>query len=293
VDSSVPEQRILEQSVRLGPTGAVTGWAALRWHGAAYFTGVGHDGEQLPVPLLVLGRNVRPGPGFEPSWEQFAPGERRIVAGLSCASVQRALFDEMRRIRSVREAAVAVDMAAAAGLISVHLMARYVAHRCAWTGVPRARRTLALAIDDSRSPQESRVRLVWCLDARLPEPLCNRPVFALDGTLLGCPDLLDPVAGLVVEYDGADHLREDRRRRDLDREAAFRDHGLEYLTVVGGMVSNRERLAARLIAVRHRAPFTPPDRCRWTLEPPPWFDVPETLDERLHRLGLADDLWHP
>jgi hypothetical protein len=294
VDSTVVEQRIVEQAGRLGPHGGVTGWAALRWYGATYFDGLAGGGrEVLPVPLLVDGANPRPGPGFAPSWEQFAPSERRIVAGLPCASVQRALFDEMRRTQSPRDAVVALEMAAAAGLISVRLMAQYVEHRPAWTGVPRVRTAVGLATNDSRSPAESRMRLVWQLDAMLPEPICNPPLFGLDGTFLGQPDLLDPVAGVVGEYDGADHLREDRRRHDIEREEVFRDHGLEYFTVVRGGLADREHAARRMRTVRARAPFTPPDQRRWTLEPPAWFDVPETLDERLERLGLADDLWRP
>jgi hypothetical protein len=98
---------------------------------------------------------------------------------------------------------------------------------------------------------------------------------------------------VVGEYDGADHLREDRRRHDIDREELFRDHGLEYFTVVRGGLASHELLARRMRAVRARAPFTPPDRRRWTLDPPSWFEVPETLDERLVRLGLADDLCQP
>lgn len=290
---SIVEQRILEQAARVGPRGGLTAWAALRWYGAAYFDGTGPRGELLPVPLLVAGKNIRGDARCAPSWEQFAPSERRVVAGVPCATPQRALFDEMHRTGSLRDAVVAMDMAAAARLISVGLMGRYVVHRRAWTGVPLVRAALALATDDSRSPQESRMRLVWCIDAGLPAPYCNRPVFSPDGALIGIPDMLDPEAGLAVEYDGADHLLEDRRKKDLEREAAFRDHGLEYLAVVRGMMSERVRLAGRMGAARRRAQFAPSDRRRWTLEPPAWFDVPETLDEQLVRECAADRLSHP
>ena len=39
-----------------------------------------------------------------------------------------------------------------------------------------------------------------------PRPLCNVPVFDRFGQHIGTPDLLDPVAGVVGEYDGALHL---------------------------------------------------------------------------------------
>ena len=78
------------------------------------------------------------------------------------------------------------------------------------------------------------MRLRWVLDAGLPPPLCNRPLFDLDGNLIGIPDLFDPVAGLVGEYDGADHKDGERHRADVAREERFRDHGLEYFQIVRG-----------------------------------------------------------
>ena len=58
------------------------------------------------------------------------------------------------------------------------------------------------------------MRLVWVMDAGLPTPLCNEPVFSLDGQLLGYPDLFDPEAGSVGEYDGADH-KDGKRHREM------------------------------------------------------------------------------
>ncbi|QWZ08552.1 hypothetical protein KRR39_01370 [Nocardioides panacis] len=43
-DDDLPEQRIVEQAARLPPGGAVTGWAACRLHGAAFFDGLHTDG---------------------------------------------------------------------------------------------------------------------------------------------------------------------------------------------------------------------------------------------------------
>jgi len=291
-DSTAVEQRIVEQASRLGAHGGVTAWAALRWRGAAYFDGLTDGGtRQLPIPLLV-GTNLRPDPRAALSWEQFAPTEREVVAGVPCATVQRALFDEMHRTGSLREAVVALDMAAAAGLISVSLMREYVAKRNAWTGVPLVRKALLLATDDSRSPQESRTRLVWLVDAGMDWPLCNPHVFSCTGKFLGRPDLLDPVAGLVVEYDGADHLKKDRRRQDSQREARFRDHGLEYVTVVRGEIGARQDLVHRFRAARARARFAAAHERAWTLSAPSWFALPEPLDARLRRTGRADELTH-
>ena len=277
------EQRILEQSMRLPPDGAVSGWASLRWQGAAYFTGDGwSERSHLDVPLLLggAGANLRTAKGSVVSKEQFPPGEKILVEGVPCSIVTRALFDEVRRTGSPRDGAVAIDMAAAARLTSVDEFADYVETRYAWTGVPLVRKALALASDDSRSPQESRMRLVWVLDAKLPWPLCNVPVFDLAGTLLGYPDLFDPVAGVVGEYDGADHLIEDRRRLDIEREQTFRDHGLEYFAVVRGDLRDRQRVADRMRAARARARFDRPEARRWKLEAPAWFEDSRELRVR-------------
>jgi hypothetical protein len=129
------------------------------------------------------------------------------------------------------------------------------------------------------------MRLIWVLDARLPNPLCNRPVFSLDGELLGYPDLFDPEAGAIGEYDGADHKDGKRHRRDVAREARYRDHGLEYFTVVGGDITDRDLVVKRMVATRQRARFDPPDRRRRTLEPPAWWPKVDDLDTYLLRTG--------
>jgi hypothetical protein len=271
-DLGLVEQRILVASVRVPPAGGVTGWAALRWRGAAYFDGRDPTGRPLGVPIVISGKGSRADDrGIRFSWEQFPPWEREVVDGLPCASVARALYDATRWSISDRWALVAVDMTVAAGLITAEGFREYVESRPAWTGVYRARFAADHATDASRSPQESWLRLVWVLDAQLPLPLCNRPVFSLGGELLGYPDLFDPVAGLVGEYDGKDHLREDRRRADRTREERFRDHGLEYVAVVTGELSRPQAVAARLRAAYRRAPFTVEGNRRWTLEPPAWF----------------------
>jgi len=266
------EQRILEQSVRLPTPGAVTGWAALRWRGAAFFDGRADGGRtELPVPLLVGVGNIRGDRRVAISKEQLPPDEREIIDGVPCTVAERAVFDEMRRTRNLNISVAAVDMAAAAGLVSVESMAAYILHRPAWTGVPHARKALALSTDDSRSPQETRMRLVWVIDARLPPPLCNQPIFGPDGSLLGEPDLFDPAAGVVGEYDGAHHLEDDQRRADRDREECFRDHGLEYFAVVIGELGDRARVATRMRRAHSRAVQRGTTGWRWTLEQPDWY----------------------
>ena len=69
-------------------------------------------------------------------WRRHIIGatEQEVVRGIRCASIQRALFDEMRFAPSVDGAVVAMEMTAAAGLISVWLMTMYVIQRQGWRG---------------------------------------------------------------------------------------------------------------------------------------------------------------
>lgn len=262
------EQRILDQACRLTEKGggAVTAWAALRWQGAAYFDGRGPGGKgDLDVPLLVGTGNVRPAPGCHVSKEQLAPTERLVVGGLPVTTVRRALFDEVRRRGELWTGVQAIDMVAAAKLLPVDRFAAYVAHRPAWEGIPLVRKALALASDDSRSPRETWLRLVWILVAGLPPPHCNRELYDRDGRLLGIPDLFDARAGLVGEYQGAHHKSRERHRKDVTRAELFRDHGLEHVEVVEG--DSRTVAAARMMRARARAKFLAPESCSWTLDP--------------------------
>jgi hypothetical protein len=287
-DETVVEQRILEQGSRITTYGAVTAWAALRWRGAAFFEGADASGKRLPIPLVVGDFRLRGDPRVSISRAQIAPTERTMVGDVWCTTVQRALFDEMRFSPGLRGAVVAMDMAAAAGLISVRLMTRYVILRKAWTGVELVRKALGFASDDSRSPQETRLRLVWVIDACLDPPLCNVPVFDLNGALLGIPDLLDPQAGVVGEYNGADHKERDRRRSDNAREERFRHAGLEYFDIVEGDLGDRMSVVRRMHQTRARARFESPEQRRWTLTPPSWWRPrKEPLDVHLTRTGEA------
>lgn len=291
VDTTRVEQRILEQSMRLSPRGAVTGWAALRLRGANYFDGTTAGGRlETPVPLIRSTGRYPPG-GADWRRHQVARSERELVHDVWCTTTQRALFDEMR-FSSLRGAVRAMEMTAAAGLISTALMWDYVSGRPAWEGVPLVREALRLSGDDSRSPKETDLKIVWVLDAGLPPPLMNQPVFDLAGNLLGYPDLFDPLAGLVGEYDGADHKSRERHRKDVAREQRYRDHGLEYFTVVGGDLLDTSLVVTRIHSTRRRAAYLPVDRRRWTLTPPPWWPRPEPLHQRLVRLGLAPALTH-
>lgn len=264
-DGDRVEQRVLEQSLRLPPGGAVTGWAACRVHGAAFFDGLARDGRtRLPVPLAVgpAGR-VRTGPEARTVHHVLLDEDRVVRHGVPVVVAGRAAYDAVRLAPDPRAAVVSLDMALAARIVTLDELVAYAARQ------PRDRRLVLraarLSSPYSRSPRETELRLVWLLDARLPPPLVNGEVRDRDGRLLGIADLLDVEAGLVVEYDGADHRSGRRQAADLRREDDLRRVGLEVVRVAGA--DERDRVVRRLHEARARCRFEAPDQRRWVAVP--------------------------
>ncbi|MBW8749973.1 MAG: hypothetical protein JF565_00925 [Propionibacteriales bacterium] len=282
VSDELVEQRIIEQAARLPAGTAVTGWAALRLAGGNYFDGLTDGGRsRRPVPL-ALGQSgtLKPGRGATVSREPLGDSEIWMLHGVRCTRPLRALFDEMRSVADDREAVVAMDMAAAARLVAVWQMVEYWEGHSGWRRAQRVGRTLPLAEERSRSPAESRLRLFWVLDAGLPRPLCNRPVFDLDGRHLGTPDLLDLETGVVGEYDGKVHLNAGRRAKDAARQCRFRDAGLEYFEVLAPDMHDRDLVVRRMLSARNRAIEARRPR-RWTVDPPDDWPTELTYGEEL------------
>lgn len=287
---AVVEQRILEQAMRVRSRGAITAWASLRWHGAAYFDGSADgSGGVLPVPLLRRSgaRQLDDGDAVI-SRAQLSPDEREFVSGLWCTSVPRATFDEVLRRRSLRPGVAAICMTLAAGLSSPAELTAYAASRPAWEGIPLYRKAVALSKEGFRSGPEVYLYLRWLLDAGFPEPLVNPPVFDLGGRLLGYPDLLDVEAGVAGEYDGPAHRTRERHRRDVAREERYRGCGLEYFTVVAGDLDDESLVVQRMRSTRSRARFLPATERQWTLTPPPWWRSPAWLPVRYSAAEITD-----
>jgi hypothetical protein len=242
----------------------------------------------MPVPLALGAKaQLRPWPGSRLLRARLTWEEVEVVAGVSCTVPRRALFDAMRTAPTLVEAVVAMDMMAAAEVVSIAQMREYAGTHPAWTGVPQVRQALDLADEASRSPAETRMRLIWVRDAQLPPPLVNQPIWTRGGQLLGIPDLLDPVSGTVGEFDGADHREAARHTRDVAREQALREVGLEYFTVTGNDLSHPHRVAARMHNTRARARWLSDAARDWTTVPPPGWRSAPSLDERLARRAEA------
>jgi hypothetical protein len=277
ISDSDPEQRIVEAASVLPAFGGVTGWAALRWCGARWIDGNGRDGRQ-PVTLATGYSDIRSQPGIDVSQERLGPDELQMWDGLPIVSPVRALYFAMRYAANLRQAVRLVDMTAFADLVSLPEITSYACAHPGWTGAPQAREALNLADDNAWSPMEVDTRLCWCVDAALPPPLTNRPLFDRHGRHLATPDLIDVDAGVVVEYNGAVHLDPVRRRLDVSREDLYRSLGLEVVVAVAGQP--RPELARMMRAARARARFLHASERSWTITPPPWWTPTLTVEQR-------------
>ncbi|MDN5892612.1 MAG: hypothetical protein L0H93_01195, partial [Nocardioides sp.] len=147
VDLSVPEQRILEESMRLPSTGAVTGWGACRLHGANYCDGLGGDGlTPLPVPLAVgPGFTIRHDSGVRVSHDRLPAADVLVRQGIPTVRATRGVFDMMRFAPGVRAAVAGLDMAVAARITSIERVAVWTTQHPGCTGIDQVRLALPLA----------------------------------------------------------------------------------------------------------------------------------------------------
>lgn len=278
VDGHSLQQRIAEAAAAMPAEAGIAGWAALSWLGDRWSNGPrGTTTAHAPIPIAVgHNRNMRPQPGLRISEEWLAAGDLTVVDGIGITRAERALCFEARHATSLFEAVRAIDTACSADLCSLEELAAYASlHLTARRKVPKFWRAIVLADENVWSPPESSMRLVWQVMSGFPRPLTNVPIFDLHGNHLLTPDLLDSAAGVAGEYDGALHLQDRTRRRDLDREAIYRDHDIELVTMMatdGHDVRNfQQRLASAYRRARNR-PGTA-QRTWTTTRPASWPDT--------------------
>lgn len=223
--------RIRAQSAGLllpddGETGAVGGWGAAHLLGATEIDGLAANGvTPLPVPLYPTHR-LRPRPGIVLWRSQLTAGDVVTADGVRVTSAERTAFDLGRRARGVRDCVVTLDQVLRCLDLPLDQLVAYTERHRRWRGVPLLRAAFPLVNPRSRSRPESRLRLVWILDAGLPVPQVNPELSDGRGRLLGLPDLLEEGTGLVGEYDGGQHRELGNHTADNAREEAFEREGL-------------------------------------------------------------------
>ena len=279
VEESV-EQRIGEAASVLPAIGGVTGWAGLRWVGGVWFDGTTRNGDPLTIDLATCYQDIRNQSGFRVWQERLSPTEIELRDGIRITTPIRSLFFAMRYARDVRAAVRIMDLAAYSDICSIREAWDYALAHPGWTGVPQARDALPFADENSWSPLETDLRMIWRIDAGLSQPLCNRPIFDRQGRHIGTPDLLDLESGTAGEYNGALHLQGFQRSRDSRRAERFRNHGLEPFEIGAPDMAEPWLVARRMHEARDRARWQAESERSWTIDPPSWWRETYTVDLR-------------
>ena len=266
-----PLQRVLAAAELLPAGCAVAGWAAALLLGCTELDGRGPSGtESEPVDLVVPPpRQIRPRPGIRVRRTGLADDDVRLVAGTAVTTVERTAFD-LARWSEWREAVAGLDVMARGLGVELGAVAALAEQRSRWRGSRSALLALSYADPRARSRGETRMRLLWRLDAGLPRPQVNATIRTAGGRFLGIVDLLDVETGLVGEYDGAGHRDEQQHAADNAREEDLEDAGLVVVRLGAPDLRGARRAfsARRLIAGHERARrglgAQPP---RWTWQP--------------------------
>jgi len=283
VDESCVEQRVVEAAALLHGWGGVTGWAGLSWLGGIWFNGLESDGvTESPVPLAVgLNHPMAEQAGFLISNAGVPPHHLMRVDGVRVTTPLRSLTFEMRRARTVVEAARLFAMAAYSDLVSIDELTAFTERELnAKTGVGMVRAAIPFLTENAWSPMEPEMFHHWVVTAGRPAPLFNVPVFDRDGRHIATPDLLDPTSGVCGEYQGDVHLIRSQRSIDVGREGVVRRLGLDPVTMVAADRSAPDAFTQRLDDAYARAARLPVRERLWTIEQPSWWIDTSTVARR-------------
>ena len=225
------------------PAGGVTGWAALRWCGGAWFDGRSPDGRQLlPVALASCQDDIREQAGMALCQERFNPAEVVAVDGLrvTVPGAFGVLRDAVCRKRArsrrpLRHGGVQRPRVDCRG-------GDVCAGPSRWTGFPRHAGALDLggreqlvALGDKDAHDLGPGRAT-------PTPLCNRPIFDLRGRHIGTPDLFDPEKGVAGEFDGT---RAPLGRQRVKQTSAAKTGSAVMVSSTSHVLAGRHRMTGR------------------------------------------------
>jgi hypothetical protein len=204
-------------------------------------------------------------PGVRTLRTALDPEDVVEVKGIRCTSGARTAYDMLRLADDLTEAVVAGDCLIRAGITTVAEISAYGVDRPGRRGARQWRAALPLLDPSAASPPETRLRLL-CKEAGLPPLLVNVPVYDLDSNFLGIVDLLEPFAGLGLEYDGAHHRELEQHTSDNRREERLEANGLAIVRVTSVDLSDRRATVSRIRAAHRRRLFRDRTAETWTCE---------------------------
>ena len=231
--SRTAAQRIVAAAALLPAHGVIGGWAAAHVRGVEFMDGLdGHQNELGVDVLLPPGLHRLDVAGVEYRRASLRPGEITLVHDLPITSLVRTAIDLACWAESLTEATVALDLCLQAGLTLTELGAAAPRGR---RGSVQARQAIAVARRGSRSPGETRLRLLYEAEHDTATLLLNPTLLDATGRFVAMLDLFDEEAGLALEYDGArwdSDRSEGHRDRRQHREDNVREEAVERLGVI-------------------------------------------------------------
>ena len=265
-------QRIYDAAELLPAGGVLGGWASAYLLGARELDGAGASGQTVEAVTCVVPRqcHLADRGGVRYFRADLGDEDRVAVDGVPVTSRIRTGFD-LARWASLEDGVVALDVMARQTGLDPLAVVGYVREHPRLRRAPAARRAAHLADPGARSTGESRLRVLWLLEAGLPQPVCNAYVVDAVGEVVACTDLLDPRTGMCAEYDGPTHRTLEGHTSDNSREEALEDLGLVVVraTSVDLWRRNRPATARRLQRAHARAALANAGPASWGWRPSP------------------------
>ena len=176
----------------------VTGVAASALHGAEWV--------DAHIPIELIYECTHPPDGIVARNEGIAHDEVTCVDGVPVTTVARTAFD-LGRYQPRDKAIARMDsLMRAAPFSSEEVLLLAKQYRGA-RGVKRLKDALPFVDGGAASPRETWLRMLY-IDAGLPKPTTQIPIFDTDGTLLRTVDMGWEEFKVLSEYDGDQHRTE-------------------------------------------------------------------------------------
>ena len=168
------------------------------------------------------------------------------VCGVRATSPARTFVDLAAHLSIADLAAVGDAAMRQWGVSSLHLNS-VIGRRLRYNGKVKARYVAPLLNSRAESAQESRMRIIIVGDS-LPDPAVNLVIVDDSGQFLARCDLGYEEWRIAIEYDGAVHAGEARRRADATRRTLLREHGWYVVEVIADDICYPQRAIAKVRA---------------------------------------------
>lgn len=184
------------------------------------------------VPIELTWANNRPPKGVVTSRDTLLDDEVTFIGRMGITTAERTAFDLARR-GPVGQAVARLDALARATHVKPEDVGVLATRHPHVSGLRQVDRVLDLVDAGAESPWETWLRLLL-IDEGFPRPQTQISVQGLDGYPLYRLDMGWEDAMIAVEYDGDDHRKLSRVRRDILRSEYLIRRGWIHIRVVAG-----------------------------------------------------------